>query len=462
MTHSAQIEYEMKSVKNSIRSFMKNTYEKGTAYTLAMAVVCLMVYINPSLARSAEYSSSSLCRGCHTDIYKQHSESMHEKSFTNPVFQSQYFNELLPQIEREPDLRIEAEACTACHSPIAYLKLRKHITSKEQVNPRMSGVTCDICHTITGYTGKRPGNGNFISKPSDIKLGPFKTNSNWHRAYSELHTKSEFCAICHNATNRHGLEIKSTYTEWKNSRYAEEGIQCQDCHMNVEGFLMAGKPAYEAGKAAYMTVGKAPYREKLYTHHFPGAHSRTQVASALTINIETEKSVFAPGDEIIIRILVDNSKTGHKMPSGSADLRLLWIDINAYAGDRIIPVTAEPALESQYDVTGRGVFDQEILGDDIQRGKRIYRAIFVDNAGKQTLSSYNATKIIFDNRLNAAEIRKETFRFKIPEGFEGTLSLTAAMKYLPYPGSFAKRLGLPKPEAVEVAVSKKDIRIQKP
>ncbi|MCL4536031.1 MAG: hypothetical protein M1610_00335 [Nitrospirae bacterium] len=86
----------------------------------------------------------------------------------------------------------------------------------------------------------------------------------------------------------------------------------------------------------------------------------------------------------------------------------------------------------------------------------------MDNADKQTLSSYNATKIIFDNRLNAAEIRKETFRFKIPEGFEGTLSLTAAMKYLPYPGSFAKRLGLPKPEAVEVAVSKKDIRIQKP
>jgi hypothetical protein len=109
MTHSAQIGYGIKSVKNSIRSFMKNTYEKGTVYTLAMAVVCLMVCINPSLSMSAEYSSSSLCRGCHTDIHKQHSESMHEKSFTNPVFQSQYFNELLPQIERESDLRIEAK-----------------------------------------------------------------------------------------------------------------------------------------------------------------------------------------------------------------------------------------------------------------------------------------------------------------------------------------------------------------
>ncbi|GBE06884.1 MAG TPA: hypothetical protein ENG95_06135 [Nitrospirae bacterium] len=407
-----------------------------------------------------EYSPSSGCAQCHDNIFEQHSQSMHAKSFENPVFQAQYFKELLPKSITDADLFEETRACIACHAPIAYLTTARHILSKEQIDKRTSGVTCDFCHTIGGYEGKSPGDANYISMPGDEKLGPFKKASTWHHVYSELQTKSEFCAICHNRTNHHGLEIGSTFTEWKNSRFAEEGIQCQDCHMNVQGFLVAGKPVYEAGKAADMRLGDPPFRTKLYTHRFPGAHSKTQVVGALTMNIEVEEAAALPGDDITIHVRVNNSKTGHKMSSGSAELRMLYIDLNAYSGDKVVSIPTSPGTTNAYDVTGKGEFDKEILGDAIPEGKRIYRTIFIDEKGKQTLFSYDAVKIIFDNRLKAGEIREEIYRFKVPEEAEGAMSLVTNLYYLRYPSAFAKRLSLPEADIVEIASATKTVIIK--
>jgi len=433
--------------------------------TLVLIFIFLFGYSSPGTAAKyeTEYWPSSLCRSCHSHIFTQYSKSMHAKSFTNPVFQEQYFKELLPQIPKDSDLIREAKGCIACHSPIAYIKNKGYILSKDEVNPEISGVTCDICHTITGYKGEKPENGNYISKPGTQKYGPFPyIEMEWHHFYAEFQTKSEFCAVCHNAVNHHGLEIKSTYTEWKSSNYAKEGIQCQNCHMNIFGFLVSGKPVYESGRAALTTPQYLPHRAKLYTHRFPGAHDKTQVIGALTLDIETDRPAASPGDKLIINVLVDNSRTGHKMPSGSADLRLLWLELKAYVGKdiiRSIPINASPDYEqdSAYNVTGKGAFDDQILRDDIPKGNRIYRAIFVDKTGKQTLSSYNATKIIFDNRLNAEEIRKETYHFNIPKDVTGKLFLYATLYYLPYPDTFAKKFALPESEALEIAFAKKEI-----
>ena len=148
------------------------------------------------------------------------------------------------------------------------------------------------------------------------------------------------------------------------------------------------------------------------------------------------------------------------MPSGSADLRLMFLELKTYIQDRAIDIPAGSNIGTDgYDVTGKGAFDSEILADDIPKGRRIYRTIFVDNAGKQTLSSYNAEKIVFDNRLNASEVRKETYQFRIPEKVKGELPFVAKLYYLPYPASFSKRLGLPAPEAVEIASAKQYITV---
>jgi hypothetical protein len=349
----------------------------------------------------------------------------------------------------------------ACHSPIAFVTHKGGIVREEQVDPLMSGVTCDFCHTMPGFRGERAENANYVSEPGYRKLGPFAHEKDWHHVYSEFITKSEFCAVCHNYVNHLGLEIRSTYSEWKTSRYAEEGIECQDCHMNVDGFLTAGRPRYESGQAARMTLGSAPFREVLYTHRFPGAHSRTQVTGALALEIGTDLAAVSPGDELNIRVRVDNSRTGHKMPSGSAELRLLWLDLKAHHEGTAVSIPATPDEEAETcDVSGHSSCDAEFLKDDVPAGRRVYRAIYADASGRRTLSSYRAAQTVFDNRIEAAEIRKEDYRYEVPKDAEGTLVLIAKLHYLSYPRSFAEPLGVPAAEPVEIAVAKKELMVR--
>lgn len=405
-----------------------------------------------------DFCPSSTCSGCHYKIFKEYSESMHSQSFTNPVFQSQYFKEVIPLFDQNKNILSEAKKCIACHSPLTFIKNNELIFEEGQVDLLNSGVTCDFCHSVSGYTDEKPGNGNYITTPGEQELGPFICKTYWHHVYSELHTKSEFCAICHNQVNQYGLEIKSTYTEWLLSPYAKEGIQCEDCHMNVKGFLTAGKASYESGTAASGNLLFPDYRRKLYTHRFPGAHSKSQVMGALTLGIDNEKTDKSSETEIKINIHVDNSRTGHKMPSGSADLRLLWLEVKAIVGDKIIPIPAiyENEVDS-YEISGLGPFDREIIRNDIPHGSRVYRAIYLDKTGKQTLSSYEAVEIAFDNRLDAAEIRKETYLFTIPKDVPGKITLIAQLQYLPYPSSFAKKFGLPSQEGVVIARAEKEL-----
>jgi hypothetical protein len=289
------------------------------------------------------------------------------------------------------------------------------------------------------------------------KFGPFPKESDWHHVYAELQTRSEACAICHNRVNRFGLEIISTFSEWKNSRYAQEGIQCQDCHMNANGFLTAGKPVFESGEASQNSLARSPERNKLYTHRFPGAHSETQVRGAIELDIQLEQPVLAPGDNAVINVFIDNSKSGHKLPTGTAELRLVYLELYAEAGDRIIPLPAGSVHTEMFDVSGMSRYDSEILGDEFPRGRRLYRAVCVDSAGRQTLYSFDTEKIVFDNRLAAEEVRKESFAFPVPEDIGPQLSLTAKLYYLRYPEPFAEKIGVAKTISVELAAVRKDI-----
>jgi cytochrome c551/c552 len=93
-----------------------------------------------------KYLSSSACQTCHPVIIDQHAQSHHAKSFTDPVFQGQYFKELLPKAEKDPMLLQEARACIACHSPVDSINLKGNEILKDEVSPapELSGVTCDF------------------------------------------------------------------------------------------------------------------------------------------------------------------------------------------------------------------------------------------------------------------------------------------------------------------------------
>jgi nitrate/TMAO reductase-like tetraheme cytochrome c subunit len=407
----------------------------------------------PLPAKYPEYQPSMSCRTCHEKQYAQHQESLHARSFSDPAFQAQYFKELLPQVATRPELGEEADRCIACHSPVSFQKSKGRSGPERVFEDNLSGVVCDFCHRVGAYKGAQPGGGNFMSSPGDMKFGPFKVaKSEWHHIYHELQTKSEFCAICHNDKNHLGLEIKSTYAEWRASTYAKRGIQCQDCHMSAQGFLTAGQPVYESGKSTVMTVGDSVERSRLYTHRFPGTRARSQLESALTIDLTFDQASAAPGSQVGIRLEVTNKNVGHSIPTGSTDLRLLWLELSVAlpGGGLAVPATHAVAA-TPFDVAGAGSAGPGFLGADIPAGSRVYRSVFVDAAGAPTLASYRATRIVFDNRLKAEEVRQERYLFRIPDDFRGPLAFTARIRYLPYPVSFARALGLP-PAAPQLLV----------
>lgn len=393
--------------------------------------------------RSASgYWPSSTCGGCHPRTLDQQSKSHHEASFTNPVFQSQYFESVLPRASRDPGLAAEARSCTACHAPVAFANAGVAATREMLTDPSMSGVTCDLCHTIRGIDGKEPVNGNFLSRPSEVKFGPLRGSDNAHHAYSPLQSKSEICGTCHESTNHHGLRVKATFSEWLASPSAKAGVQCQDCHMTRDGLVRAA------------AIGSEGFVR--YTHRFPGAHSGATVEGAVPIAIVPGGTGRAGARRLAFEVTVDNGKSGHRFPTGSTDLRVLWLDVKARSGDRVLDV---PVAGSGPGVAGQSREDAKLLGADVPAGSRVYRALFLDAAGKPTFESWDAVKIGFDNRLPAGQAVREQYALDLPKDFRGPVKVEARLRYLPYPSSFATLMDLAPAPPVDVAVAAAELPV---
>src|SRR5207247_1310252 len=101
--------------------------------------------------------------------------------------------------------------------------------------------------------------------------------------------KSEFCRDCHQFTPDgfalNGKLLENTYNEWKASRFAREGVQCQDCHM--------------------------PARR----HRWRGIHDAEMVRSGLTISAKADAPRYQPGDVAVVRLRVTSTRVGHAFPT---------------------------------------------------------------------------------------------------------------------------------------------------
>lgn len=428
---------------------------RGVMGTLALLLLCASGAHPPPPAAAAEipppmkypeYQPAADCRNCHDRIYDEYAGSMHAGALADPVFQAQYRGALLPRLAAEPRLEAEASRCGACHSPVAHLKGKgKSGPLPASADDALAGVVCDYCHRIGAYRGSKPGGGNAMSSPGDRKFGPLKNpSSNWHHVYHELQTKSELCGICHEDANGAGLATQTTYSEWKASGYAARGIQCQDCHMSLRGYLSSDRPVHDSGKAATMTVGSARERDTLYTHRFPGSSVAGQLDGAVTIAIAFDPPAAGPGDAVAVRLEIANRHAGHAVPTGSTDLRLVWLELEAGSPGTPVQLEAPPAdSPARFGVAAVDPADARVLGSGVPAGSRLYRTVFLDAEGKQTLSSWDARAVAFDNRIGAEERREERFAFRVPADAVPGLTFRARLLHGRYPAGFAGSLGLP-------------------
>lgn len=398
------------------------------------------------------FDPPEVCGGCHTEIYQQWKGSMHSNSWKDPIYRA-----ALDHFSKATGGKMD-NFCMGCHTPIGVLagEANSEGTAMSAIADR--GVQCDVCHNISGSTGI--GNGSFVLTPKmngrPLKFGPFKdSESPYHdTAYSALHTRSEFCGQCHNVTHPFNrMPIERTYDEWRDSVYAGQGVQCQDCHMMP-------RPGMTENPGRATPFSKE--RKRIYTHYFVGGNvvvpallgspkhaelAREMLRSAATVEIVAPERLRAGAVETIL-VRVTNSGAGHKLPTGFPEGREMWVDL------RVV------------DAAGKTIYRRGAVRDGaLEANARPFKVVLGDRHGNVVeLDLQDADRILSDTRIPPKATSELDYDVPIPTNARGPLTLRADVNYWSISPALVKRLMGDKAPAipvVEMARASRTVTLQR-
>src|SRR6056297_3179060 len=165
-----------------------------------------------------DFDKPTKCKTCHNSFYQQWTQSMMSKAYNHHWDEIEYFELAVAHSENDPDMAGVHEGCNGCHTPMAYLA-GDMPPPDPKTGPRANeSVSCDVCHSIKGFTGDVPFNHNYIIEPGKTKFSSRKgkTSSPNHEIHTTaFYTQAEFCGICHNEKSPFGVWVKSTHLELK-------------------------------------------------------------------------------------------------------------------------------------------------------------------------------------------------------------------------------------------------------
>lgn len=330
----------------------------------------------PDAKGDAPYASASSCSKCHPTIHGYWSESEHSRSATSPAF--------LATLQAAVDGAVDKDAvrsgCASCHAPTALVtgdyRLEQAVTRE--------GVTCDFCHTVSDVDLGTRGN-PFHLEPGPVKRGPLEYA--WSPAHENAYSPRAsplLCASCHQHTNAQGVEVLSTYTEWKAGPYPERGQTCQECHMP----LVPGSSVAE---------GLGASQRRINLHRIEGGSSAGHLATGLDLRFDSV-TLRSPAE---VEVAVVNRAVGHAAPGG---------------------------LSSKSLVLGVGVDTGS--GDLRLRSDRIYRRALRDEQGRDLVTVADlflkAAAVGEDTRLRQKETRIEHFTIPLPDNW---VAIVARLEY---------------------------------
>jgi hypothetical protein len=331
------------------------------------------------LDAEARYSSIFNCASCHSGSSPGLSEYLewdmdgHSRIFVYPYFWTTYlgmdiYGSLsqqtvwsiapdgrrfrLPPDPTKPyfgpgyksDYPNENGNCVFCHVPAAVSAVQQGAnlstfmegTWGYRSNVVTEGVTCDVCHKVTGVlldnnklpyvdhqgvqsiSFVRPSPGlQFLSGPG-AHLSTF--NPSFNRTCAPIFSESEFCAPCHYG-NFSGVEIYASYKEWLNSTYSNKESQnyrsCQDCHMS------SAEPVGNTLPIERSACSEENKKFRDFSHNMmkygtdpdnPDRKIPLMVKEAATVTID---QVSLGEGQVTFRVTVTNSGAGHKFPTDS-------------------------------------------------------------------------------------------------------------------------------------------------
>ena len=238
----------------------------------------------PAPARFSPVEASlapEACGSCHPAQLADWRTSLHARTMGPGVS-----GQLVEMHAREPE---DALGCYTCHAPLAEQRPILGRDAGHAKNPVFDaalaerGLVCAACHVRAHERFGPPRRDGSLVPPAPRETLP-------HNGVTRTPTflKSEFCRGCHQfapgGLALNGKLLENTYAEWKASRFAREGVQCQDCHM--------------------------PDRRHLWR----GVHDVEMVRSGLTITVRPEGEI-AGGDTVSATLRVRSTRVGHAFPT---------------------------------------------------------------------------------------------------------------------------------------------------
>ncbi|MEW5853266.1 MAG: hypothetical protein AB2A00_31080 [Myxococcota bacterium] len=273
-----------------------------------------------------------------------------------------------------------SQLCVRCHSPVGWMNGRSLPSDGSGLVPTdKEGIACDVCHRAVPAPTANPDAGYFDGlllenaqlylADDSLKRGRYGVAGvNGHATVAEpLLLDGQLCAHCHEVTNPlrtrkladgtdtgDPMPIERTYTEWLRSAFAIPGREgCRDCHMpEVSGPASnQGTPTRLVGKHGFVGGNTVASRMVAFLHANDSTMpwlqgldtSATLVTQAARQQLRdaaelTALDVVGTGAARALRVRVTN-KTGHKLPTGYAEGRRMWLrhavtDADGSAGPR--------------------------------------------------------------------------------------------------------------------------------
>jgi hypothetical protein len=241
--------------------------------------------------------SAKVCAACHSAIHKAWQASSKAHSWTNPVFQWGLAD------ARKTQGEAVVARCVACHAPLATGAPGGEDAVAQE------GITCNFCHNVSAVEASpKPASYTLDKAKPNLMRGPYAdadAGSGHESVFHEGFTKGEFCASCHWGQMENGLIIEATYPQWKASRAAASGRQCQDCHMPSA-----------PGKASPLAKKQRP---AVFAHTFSGPRTPDGLDSVATLAASVEGGR--------LKLTVTNTRGGHSLPGGGHSMRAITLDV---------------------------------------------------------------------------------------------------------------------------------------
>ncbi len=294
----------------------------------------------------------------------------------------------------EQDAAYVGDMCIRCHVPRAWMMERGIPTDGSLINTSdRDGNNCHFCHRMVDpvyQPGECPDedgvilehialpvtndNASYILDPLDRRRSTRGTPSMHTYLQSPFFNDSRLCETCHDASNPtldrqpddtfigNALDephptgnkydmfpLERTFSEWLVSDYATTGVDaggrfggnlqvvstCQDCHMPDTTGAAADIGPVRDDMADHGMYGGATWIplvvELLYPDEVdPQAIQMSVAGSRSMLERAASLETTQAGDTVNVRVI---NETGHRLPTGQAEGRLMWVNVQFFNGD---------------------------------------------------------------------------------------------------------------------------------